>query len=126
MPNLSLLSILAVIIAVFYASYSVTPIMYNRGDEALSGVVKGVCVSVETRRLMLFTNYMPLCAFVAAFDLVAGLGIFELARGLEEPRVQAVGYMAAVICISGAMVFIGLGGAWFLHTWAVLRQAEAD
>jgi lysylphosphatidylglycerol synthetase-like protein (DUF2156 family) len=125
-PNLSLLSILVVIIAVFYASFSVVPIINNRGDEALSGVVKGVPVSLKTRRLMLFTHYLPLCAFLASFVLVAGLGLMEFARTMEEPRTQAVGCMAAIICIAGAVVWVGLGGAWFLHTWSVLRTIKRE
>jgi lysylphosphatidylglycerol synthetase-like protein (DUF2156 family) len=125
-PNLPLLSILVVLIAVFYATFSCIPIMNSRGDEALAGVVKGMPVSLKTRRLLLFTNYLPLCAFLASFTLVAGLGIIELARTMEEPRIQAIGYMAAIVCISGAVVFVGLGGAWCLHIWSVLRETKRD
>jgi hypothetical protein len=125
-PNLSLLSILVVLIAVFYAAFSCIPIMNSRGDEALAGVVKGIPVSLKTRQLLLFTNYLPLCAFIASFILVAGLGFIELARTMEDPRIQAIGYMAAIMCIAGAVVVGGLGGAWCLHVWSVLRETKRD
>ena len=125
MSNLSLLSILVVLIGVVYATFSGISIMNSRGDEALSGVVTGVPVSLKTRRLLLFTNYMPQCAFLATFVLVAGLGIMEFARTVEEPRTQAIGYMVATMCIAVAASIGGLGSAWCLHVWSVLRQAEA-
>jgi hypothetical protein len=125
-PNLSLLSILVVLIAVFYAAFSGISIMNSRGDEALAGVVKGVPVSLKTRQLLLFTNYMPLCAFIACFSFVVGLGVIELARTMEDPRIQAIGYMGAIMCIAGAVVVGVLGGAWCLHIWSVLRDPKRD
>jgi len=120
-----LLTIVVVIILVFYTSQATVPIINKRGDEALSGVVRGVPVSLRTRQLMLFTHYMPLCVFLATYVLVAGIGLFGLARAAEDEIARAVGYMGAVMCFSGSVVWIGLGGAWFLHTWAELRQAKA-
>jgi hypothetical protein len=94
----------------------------DRGDEALSGIVKGVPVSAKTRRLILFTHYLPLAAFTAGYLFVVGLGVLELARGVVDVRVATIGYMGATLCISGGVVWIGLGAAWVLHVLSALRE----
>ncbi|MBT8467156.1 MAG: hypothetical protein KJN97_00295 [Deltaproteobacteria bacterium] len=124
MPNTSLLWILGLFFVVFYFVYTCVPIVNARGDVALQGVMDGVPLSLKTRRLILFTHYIPLSAFMAAFNLVASFGFLELARGADGHRVAALGYMVAIMGASNAVVWIGLSGAWVLHTLKAFQQAE--
>jgi hypothetical protein len=120
--SITLLSILAVITAVFLGAIWVSTVINDRGDEILSGVVKGIPVSTKTRWLMLFTQFLTFYLFLVGFLVVTGLGILELARGVEEPGVRIVGYMCASLCASGAVLWILLGTSWFTHHLSVLRQ----
>lgn len=117
-----LLSIMVLIVATFYSVLAVTPLLLDRLDGALSGTVKGIPVSLPTRRLLLITQVVPLCAFICGFLLVIGLGVLELARGAEEPRVKIVGSMAASLAFVGALAYLGMGSVWTFHVWSELRK----
>ena len=122
----ALLSILAVIIAVYFGGMWVTKITNERGDEILCGIVKGVPASTKQRWLMLFNTWMPNVVFLIAFLLVIGLGVLQIARGAEEPGVKIVGYMGATLCAGGAVFWFAMGISWFLYYSSVLRETKGD
>jgi len=122
----ALLSILAVIITGYFGCVWVVKITNERGDEILSGVVKGVPASRKQRWLMLFNQWLPSIIFYAAFLLVISLGILEIARGAEQSGVRLLGYMGATLCAGAAVFSLILGTSWFVYYVSVLRQAEAD
>lgn len=122
----ALFLILAVIIAVFVATYWAATIINSRGDEISSGVVKGISVSPKARWLMLFTQFLTFYLFLVGFLMIIGLGLWELAQGIEERGVSLVGYMGAYLAASGAVMWLVLGTIWFIHHWSSVRQAEAD
>jgi predicted secreted protein len=103
MPNLTLLSILALTVSVAFLAFTVSNMINDRNDEILTGVVKGVPVSTKYRWLMLFTNWLPFVVFLIAFLLVTAIGALELSRGTDDGRVRLVGYMCAVVMGSGAV-----------------------
>jgi len=123
MSNLAaLLSMLGILIATFFGSYWVNTIINDRGDEILSGIVKGVPVSTKNRWLMLFTQWLPYTAFFIAFLGVVGLGFLEVAREIEHPRAKLVGYMCAMMCAGGAAFWGILGSFLFLNMISTLRE----
>jgi lysylphosphatidylglycerol synthetase-like protein (DUF2156 family) len=126
MPNLTLLSILAVTISVYFGAMWVTKMINDRGDDILNGVFKGVPASTKDRHLMLFTNWLPYAAFLVAFLVVAGVGVLELARGADDERVAVIGYMCAVVLTGGALFWAILGSFVFTNMVSALRKAEAD
>jgi hypothetical protein len=117
-----LLSIMVMVVVTFYSALAVTPLLLDRLDSALSGIVKGMPVSIQTRRLLLVTQVVPLCAFICGFLLVVGLGVLELARAAEEPRVKVVGSMAASLAFIGALAYFGMGGVWWFHVSSAMRK----
>lgn len=119
-----LLSIMVLVVATFHSALAATPILLDRLDGALSGIVKAIPVSTQTRRLLLVTQVVPLCAFICGFLLVVGLGVLELSRGAEEPRVKIVGTMAASLAFIGALAYLGMGGVWWFHVWSELRKTS--
>jgi len=122
----TLLLILAVIIAVFVATYWASTVINSRGDEISLGVVKGISVSPKARWLMLFTQFLTFYLFLVGFLMIIGFGLWELAQGIEERAVSLVGYMGAYLAASGAVMWLLLGTSWFLYHLSVVRQAEAD
>ncbi|NNE20397.1 MAG: hypothetical protein HKN10_18175 [Myxococcales bacterium] len=117
----ALLSILVVVIVTFFGSYWVNKMINERGDEILSGVVSGIPQTAKTRWLMLFTQWLPYTVFFIAFLLVVGVGFLEVAREIEHPRVELVGYMCATLCMGGAAFWSILGFFLFAHMLSVLR-----
>jgi len=118
----ALLSILAITIVVFYNSMWVNKVINDRGDEILCGVVKGVSLSAKYRRLLLFTNWLPYTAFLIAILLVTGLGILEIARAVEEPRITLLGQMCALLCVTGAVFWSVLGSFLFTNMLSAIRS----
>jgi predicted secreted protein len=121
-PNLTLLSILAVIITLFFGSVWVSKTINDRQDEILTGVVKGVPVSTKYRWIMLFTNWLPFVVFLVAFLFVMALGLLELARGAEDERIRLLGYACAVLPTSGAAFWSILGVIEFSNMLSALRD----
>ncbi|NNE19212.1 MAG: hypothetical protein HKN10_12130 [Myxococcales bacterium] len=117
-----LLSIMVMVVVTFYSAMTVTPILLDRLDGALSGIVKGMPVPLRTRRLLLVTQAVPLFAFICGFLLVVGLGVLELARAAEEPRVKVVGSMAASLAFIGAVAYLGMGSVWWFHVSSEMRK----
>jgi hypothetical protein len=124
--QITLLLILAVIIAVFFATYWASTVINSRGDEISSGVVKGIPVPKKARWLMLFTQFLTFYLFLVGFLTIISFGLWELAQGLEEPGVSFLGYMGAYLAATGAVMWLLLGTSWFLYHLSVVRQAEAD
>jgi len=125
MPDTSLLWILGLFFFLFYVAMHFVPIANARGEVALQGVLDGVPLSLATRKMILFTHYLPLASFFAVFTAVACFGFIELARGADDQRVATIGYMVAVVCGSSTLVWTVLQTVWGPHIYRAIRQAEA-
>ncbi|MBT8467158.1 MAG: hypothetical protein KJN97_00305 [Deltaproteobacteria bacterium] len=126
MPDLHLVSILAVDISGFIVAYHCCVVFMNRGDEGLAGVVKGIPISQRTRWLILLIHYMPYGAFCGGWLVIISFGLVGLARGAEDPFVRSVGYMSAVLFATGAAVLITSAPMWLYHVRAETRRARVD
>jgi len=105
--SIALLTILALFMTTYVILMWVVRLTNERGDEIVAGVVKGIPTPRKTRSLMLYTQYLPYCAFGLAFLTIMGLGILEIARGVEAPRVSLIGYMCATM-LGASVLFIGV------------------
>jgi hypothetical protein len=115
--------ILVVTISVYFIAMWVTKMTNDRGDEILHGVVKGVPASTKDRWLMLFTQWLPYAVFLTAFLLIAAVGNVQIARTVEDPRVQLLGYMCGGFLAMGGLFWLLLGcGFVFLNMVSTLRQ----
>jgi hypothetical protein len=121
-PNLNLLSILALMMVFYYGVMWVTKIVNERGDEILYGVVKGVPVSTKNRWTMLVANWFPWVVFLIAFIGVMTVGILEIAQAAEAPRVRFFGYMCVTLCAGGAVFWLALGYVLFRNMVSTLRD----
>lgn len=95
-----------------------------RADEILSGVVNGIPATKKTRTLMLYTQYLPYAAFGDAFVAIMALGVLEIARGVDDPRVAAIGYICATFFGTSALFIAVLVPFLFLNIRAALRQTR--
>ncbi|NNE19210.1 MAG: hypothetical protein HKN10_12120 [Myxococcales bacterium] len=122
MPNLTLLSILAVTIGGYTSCMWVTKMITGRGDDIVSGIIKGVPVSTRDRWLMLITDWLSWVALQVSLLIILGLGILEIARGANEPRVALIGYMCCVMCAFGAVFWTLLGSVLFANMMSTIRK----
>ena len=106
----------------YFSCMWVTKMITGRGDDILSGIIKGVPVSTKDRRLMLFTDWLSWVALQIALLVILAFSLLELARGAEEPRVGLIGYMCAILCAFGATFWLILGSVLFANMMSVLRK----
>ncbi|MEM7436609.1 MAG: hypothetical protein AAF436_15740 [Myxococcota bacterium] len=118
--------VIALMVVIFSVSYASIVMINKRGDEAVQGIVRGEPISLRTRRMVLLTHYLPLASFLAGFLFIMSAGLFAVGKQFSGGPAGAVAYMGAVLCATGAVTWIALGGAWVVHTLVVLREAERD
>lgn len=95
-------------------------------DEIATGTAGGVPVSLQHRRMMLWTTHMPLNSFVSVYLLLIGFGHALLAHSIADPNARFLGYLIAGF---SGFSFVGLmsaGTMQLLYLSSILRQAEAD
>jgi hypothetical protein len=124
MPNLSLLSILAIMLTNYFGTMWVVRMINDRNDEILTGVVKGTLISTRDRQLMLFTNWLPYVAFLVAFQLTMSVGLYGLGRGAKEATAEIVAYAGSTMCAVTATFWVVLGPFVFVSMLAALRKAS--
>jgi hypothetical protein len=113
---------LAIAMATYAIGMWVTRATNERGDEVLTGVVKGIPVSVTARWLMLL-QWFAYASFLVGFLLIIFLGLLEMAHWVEEPRVSFVGYMCATMAAGGAVYWAVLGVFIFANLRSAIREA---
>jgi len=119
--------VLAVTIATYLIAMWVTKMTNDRGDEILYGLVKGVPTSIKDRWLMLFTQWLPYAVFLVAFLWITAVGNIQIARSVDDPRVQLLGYMCAGFLAMGGLFWLLLGcGFMFLNMVSALRQVGRE
>lgn len=98
----------------------------NRSDAIITGVIRGVPVSVKHRRYLLQTRFLIHGATLISIEgcLVVGWMVVGGNAGVEELKLTA--YLAAFVNATGVLGWTLLFPFWYFHLAAVLRQAEAD
>jgi hypothetical protein len=120
-----LLAILALTLAVYIGVMWVNVVFNSRGDDIRSGVVKGARLAKADLLLLLYGNWLPYIAFAIGFMVFAAVGVLELARNAEAPRVRLIGYMSAALIGSGA-VFHLLVGAFRFASLIIASTGRAE
>ena len=119
--------VLVVTIAAYVIAMWVTTVTNRRSDEILYGVVDGVPASTKDRWLLLFTQWLPYAVFLIAFLLICAVGNIQIARCVDDPRVQLLGYMCAGFLAMGGFFWLLLGcGFVFPHMFSALRRSVRD
>jgi len=98
----------------------------TRSDAIVSGVIRGVHVSVKYRRYLLSTRFV-----INGGTLIAVTGVLAVAWALIGSKTSAeelklLAYLIAFVNATGAIGWPVTIPFWYLRLAEVLRQAEAD
>jgi hypothetical protein len=97
----------------------------HRLDIVASGVVRGVAMPKEHRRLSLWLNYLLGVGAAAGGQLVIAMCWFFAANNAGTDA-KFLCFMGAWIAFLGAVGWSLSGIVWHRHLASALRQAEAD
>lgn len=98
----------------------------NRSDAIVSGVVRGVTVSIKHRWSLLYMRLLPNIVVGILFHGMMALGWLIVASNMSSEEVRRFSYLMAFFTFGGFMLWLLLAPIWFLHLVSVLRQAEAE
>jgi len=100
--------------------------MHKRCDNILTGVVDGVPVSLRSRWLYLWHDYLGV-SFALTFLLgVMAAGFVSVSEAVGDSSARNLAYLCAAVSGWGFVFNLVLGFLWVANLVSVLRQAEAD
>jgi hypothetical protein len=127
---MSTFAALAMMVALMIANALVFILMdawvQNRSDAIVSGVIRGVPVSVRHRRYLLQTRFLIHGATLITIEGCLLIGWMLIGRNAGVEELKLIAYLVAFVNATGAFGWTLLFPFWYLHLASVLRQAEAD
>ncbi len=121
-----LLLIVALAIPATFVFFYIDGLLLKRIETIATGVVRGVPVSVQHRRLMLYYSWGMNVWVGVAFCAMLVFVWIAIAANIADPRLQSYAYLAAFFVSGGVLNWGTQYFFWFRHLSSVLRQAEAD
>jgi hypothetical protein len=98
----------------------------HRSDAIVSGVVRGVTVSIKHRWSRLYMRLLPNLVVGIIFHGTMALGWLIVASHMSSEEVRRFSYLMAFFTFGGFMLWLLLAPLWFWHLVSVLREAEAE
>ena len=97
----------------------------TRAGQIFTGVVEGIPISTEYRRLLIFQNVLPAAANMAFVDFI---GAFVMIGAVQSAgpasNVRWIGYVGALWNVVAGVQWLLLGGLSVLFLRSVVREAE--
>jgi len=97
----------------------------DRGETILTGVVRGVPVPTEARRVVLHTLWMRAASGQVAIHFIFSVMWLLLGRNASSEEVRLLCYLFAFLGVTGIFFSILEGVSWYRLLQSVLRQAES-
>jgi hypothetical protein len=98
----------------------------NRSDAIITGVIRGVPVSVKHRRYLLQTRFLIHGAALISIEGCLVIGWMVVGRNAGVEELKLIAYLAAFVNATAVLGWTLLFPFWYLHLASVLREAEAD
>ena len=118
--------ITAVILGGTFLYFYVDRWMEERVDAIVTGVIRGVTVSVEHRRMLLQTRVKFLIVIIVFLLALVSCGLWLMGRAVSAQGVALYAYLGSFLFLSGALAWSALAFPWYRYLPDVLRQAEPD
>lgn len=98
----------------------------ERVDTIVTGVVRGVTVSFEHRRMLLQTRLKFLVVIQIFLQTLVCLALWLLGRTVRTDAVALYAYLGSFFFFTGALAWSVLFPSWYRYLTRVLQRAEAD
>jgi len=121
----ALLLIVAFALPATFIFFYIDGLLLKRIDTISTGMVEGVPVSLQHRRLMLYYSWGMNVWVGVIYCVLCVLLWILIARNIADPRLQSYAYLAAFFVSGGVLNWGTQYFFWFRHLSSVLRQAEA-
>ncbi|UCD23548.1 MAG: hypothetical protein JSW51_10955, partial [Gemmatimonadota bacterium] len=113
---------LAILIPYVLLTVLVDRWIQHRSDAIVSGVVRGVTVSVKHRWSLLYMRLLPNIVVGILFHGMMALGWLIVASNMSSEEVRRFSYLMAFFASGGFALWLLLAPLWFLHLASVLRR----
>ena len=115
-------------LAIFFAGLAIAGYlartMYKRCDDALSGVVNGVPVPLESRWRFVIQDYVGHSMGVTMIAGVGAEGLYVAGQALGDSNAAIVAYVCALVSAAFFLFNLLLGAIWIRHFVSVLSQSR--
>ena len=118
--------IAAIFIAALFVQVRADKHIHDRGDDIITGTVRGIPTSLKNRWVMLLQHWMPNVSGQILFGLIMAVAMVGIARNVDDEFVQGLAYMCAIGGGYVVVFWLILGPWYFFYLMSILRQAEAD
>lgn len=113
-----------ILVGVFLYLY-VDKWLEERVDTIVTGVVRGVVVSIEHRRMLLQTRLKFLVIIQIFLQALVSLGLWLLAGAVSNEGAALYAYLGSFFFFSAVLGWSVLFPSWYRYLARVLRQAES-
>ena len=122
----ALLLIVAFALPATFIFFYIDGLLLKRIETIATGMIRGVPVALQHRRLMLYYSWgMNVWVGVGFCAMLVFMWIL-IARNITDPTLQTFAYLAAFFVSCGVLNWGTQFFFWFRHLSSILRQAEAD
>jgi predicted secreted protein len=121
--TIALLMVLAIL--GLFLNIVVERVLRDRGEAVLTGVIRGVPVPIEARRVLLHTLWMRAASGQVAIHFILTVMWLLLGRNASSEEVKVLCYLFVFLGATGVFFSILEGVSWYRHLQSVLREAES-
>ncbi len=118
--------VVALFIAATFLYLSMNRWVQERYDAVETGLIRGVPMSPDFRRLQLTTQVMPALATVVVVMGLLAIGWMLTAEAIDSESAKLLAYLAAFVASTTAFGWLVVGPFVYAHLVSRTRQAEAD
>lgn len=122
----ALLLIVAFAMSATFIFFYIDGLLLKRIETISTGVVRGVPVPLQHRRLMLHYSWGITVWVGVAYCLLCAFMWILIGANIADPRLRSFAYLAAFFVSCGVLNWGTQYFLWLRHLSSILRQAEAD
>jgi ABC-type Fe3+ transport system permease subunit len=127
MSNLNAIGLIAAILIGSYATFLFADRwIHDRGDVIATGLVRGIPMTTQHRWLVLINNWFTVVFSLIFFAFGVSAIFVGIAQNVGDPFVQKLAYVSALGFGGVCVIWIVLGGSWFVHYRTILRETKRD
>jgi hypothetical protein len=99
---------------------------HDRLETIATGLVRGVQVPGEHRRLLLHTSWIESVTVQISFLTLSAYGWIQLSGTANTEGMRVFAQLLAFFAAMGALGWLALAPFWYFRLRGIIRQAEAD